>query len=334
MIVFGLMHANPENWSAEHGGFLPYGTKGVFAGAASCFFAYIGFDGIATSGEEAANPSKSIPRATLISMSIVTFAYVLMASALTLMVPYDLIHPSAAFADAFEEIGANWAKYVVAVGALSGMTTSLFGSLFALPRCVYAMASDGLIFSVFGFVHQKSQTPIVAVSVFGGTTAIIAMLFDVETLVQFLSIGTLMAYTIVSSSVIILRYRPEVRPEILQTDGNENSVSSSENDRTGLVAEDPAGQLKAKFRNFRRLENFCDRFDPGSLVTGSVFAMIFLMFVIGAILNYGDLDSWHCVLALIFFSIGVFFCLLLIYAHEPSKITLSFKVILIHFNSF
>uniref|UniRef100_A0A914VEE8 Amino acid permease/ SLC12A domain-containing protein n=1 Tax=Plectus sambesii TaxID=2011161 RepID=A0A914VEE8_9BILA len=181
------------------------GFNGVLAGAASCFFAYIGFDGLATAGEEASDPGRSIPIATFVSMSIVTGSYVLMAAALTLMIPYWQVHPTAAFSDAFETRGALWAKYIVAIGALSGMTTSLVGSMFALPRCVYAMANDGLIFKSLAQIHPKTQVPTYAVLVFGAATAMIALMFDIETLVEFLSIGTLMAYTIVSGSVIILR---------------------------------------------------------------------------------------------------------------------------------
>ncbi|KAK0393244.1 hypothetical protein QR680_000114 [Steinernema hermaphroditum] len=212
VVGYGMTFADFDLWtgSDESGvsNFFPMGISGTLAGAASCFFAYIGFDGLATAGEEAANPSRAIPLATFVSMSIVTTAYVSMSAALTLMVPYKEVHPTAAFADAFARRGAVWAKYVVSLGALSGMTTSLVGSMFALPRCVYAMAQDGLIFKTFAHINEKTKVPVNAVVVFGAATAIIALLFDIETLVEFLSIGTLLAYTIVSACVIILRYRP------------------------------------------------------------------------------------------------------------------------------
>jgi len=111
----------------------------------------------ATSSEEARNPAVSIPVATIVSMSAVTVGYILVSAALTLMVPYWTISTSAALPEAFSSIGLNWAKYVVSIGALCGMTTTLFGSLFSLPRCMYAMATDGLIFSFLGSVNQKTQ---------------------------------------------------------------------------------------------------------------------------------------------------------------------------------
>lgn len=111
----------------------------------------------ATSSEEARNPAVSIPLATVVSMSTVTLGYILVSAALTLMVPYYTISASAALPEAFESVGPKWTKYVVSIGALCGMTTTLFGSLFSLPRCMYAMATDGLLFSFLGSVNQKTQ---------------------------------------------------------------------------------------------------------------------------------------------------------------------------------
>ncbi|GAB6024755.1 hypothetical protein CHUAL_009882 [Chamberlinius hualienensis] len=207
IIVFGLYWAKGSNWT-DYGGFLPFGFSGVLAGAATCFYAFVGFDSIATSGEEAKNPSWSIPVATCVSMGIVTVTYVGVTTALTLMVPYVNINPDSALPDAFAQNGASWAKYIVAIGALCAMTTTLFGGLFALPRCVYAMADDGLFFQLFARVNQATQTPVINLIICSVLTGIMALLFDLGKLVEFMSIGTLMAYTIVSSSVIILRYQP------------------------------------------------------------------------------------------------------------------------------
>lgn len=132
VIGLGFAYAKLSNWSCEHGGFLPYGFTGVLAGiplfiyaantifiyiykigAATCFYAYVGFDSIATSGEEARDPAYSIPRATLFSMTIVTVGYVLVGAALTLVIPYWKINPTAALPEAFSSIGIPWAKYVI-----------------------------------------------------------------------------------------------------------------------------------------------------------------------------------------------------------------------------
>lgn len=157
VVVLGFWYADPKNWSAQEGGFLPYGVGGVIAGAATCFYAFVGFDSIATSSEEAKNPTISIPIATIISLVVVTVGYILVSAALTLMIPIRDINPAASLPDAFGELNLHWAKYAISIGALCGMTTTLVGSLFALPRCLYAMASDGLLFSCFGKINSKTQ---------------------------------------------------------------------------------------------------------------------------------------------------------------------------------
>ncbi|KAF9418792.1 hypothetical protein HW555_004459 [Spodoptera exigua] len=208
VIFLGFYYADIGNWSQKNGGFMPYGVSGVLAGAATCFYAFVGFDSISASSEEAKDPSRSIPIATILSMALVAFGYILVALALTLMVPYQTINPDAALPSALGAVHADWAKYAVAVGAVCGMTTTLLGSLFSLPRCLYAMSADGLLFGFFSDINNKSQIPIVNLIISGLSSALIALLFDLEKLVEFMSIGTLLAYTIVSAAVIILRYRP------------------------------------------------------------------------------------------------------------------------------
>lgn len=337
IIIYGFTLADTKNWTdPARGGFLPYGFSGVIAGAASCFFAYIGFDSIATSGEEAANPGRSIPVATFISMSIVTVAYVLVSMALTMMVPYNTVHPSAAFSDAFEQRGVMWAKFVVAVGALSGMTTSLVGSLFALPRCVYAMANDGLIFRTLSHIHAKTQVPTLAVVVFGAITAVIALLFDIETLVEFLSIGTLMAYTIVSSSVIILRYRPMSEVGLSSgvdgpnTDGSKTGSGIvadfvGSGDKDSIVDDDLGGFLKSAFYF---LKPWLGNYPPGTIVAFAVGAQIVFMLCWATALTHGRVfeGTWWSILLVILFSLLIILCFIVVCLHQQNKASLRFKV--------
>uniref|UniRef100_A0A915PIS6 Cationic amino acid transporter C-terminal domain-containing protein n=1 Tax=Setaria digitata TaxID=48799 RepID=A0A915PIS6_9BILA len=310
VVSYGFTFADLSLWSISDPGtgrssFFPYGIGGTFAGAASCFFAYIGFDGLATAGEEASDPSRTIPLATFISMSIVTVAYILMASALTLMVPFWEVNPTAAFSDAFASRHAMWAKYIVSIGAMSGMTTSLIGSMFALPRCVYAMAEDGLIFKTFGQVSDKTQVPLNAVIVFGAITSVIAFLFDIETLVEFLSIGTLLAYTIVSACVIVLRYRP--------TSSEDNFVEGN------------GGRLKSWMPGYSRLNIL----EPGRLVLWCVFTMIFAdagLSIIFATTFTHTIFGWIFIFIFGFIAACAF---VLICAHEQNNEHISFRVPLV-----
>ncbi|KAF2898149.1 hypothetical protein ILUMI_08019 [Ignelater luminosus] len=313
VIVVGFYYADEANWSSQQGGFLPFGFGGVIAGAATCFYAFVGFDSIATSGEEAKNPSFSIPVATVLSMAIVTVGYILVCTALTLVVPYYQVNPNAALPEAFGGIGVHWVKYLISLGAICGMTTTLFGSLFSLPRCMYAMASD-VISGVF--------------------SALIALLFDLEKLVEFMSIGTLLAYTIVSASVIILRYRPTVetlsRP--ISTPCSEMSASVSEVTTPGSEVVSLAGTLRPQYSWLNPLFGNCE---AGSVVTASVFVFTCFSGALCVLLQISSKDLkdgiWWTILLATFFILIMGGCILVIVAHYQNTITLRFRVPMVPF---
>ncbi|CAG0898708.1 unnamed protein product, partial [Cyprideis torosa] len=218
----GLFYVDIDNWK-KHDGFFPYGWSGVLTGAATCFYAFIGFDIIATTGEEAVNPKKSIPKAIVGSLVVALTAYTVTSLLITLMVPYPDIAEDSGLVEAFNYVRAPICHQIVAIGALTGLTVAMFGSMFPMPRVVYAMARDGLIFRFLGRVSTENNVPGLATFIFGLAAALAALLLSLEVLVQMMSIGTLLAYTLVSTCVLILRYQPqsttlvELLPESLRT---------------------------------------------------------------------------------------------------------------------
>lgn len=209
--------ANPANWKinvedipagidAGAGGFLPYGIAGVMAGAAKCFYGYVGFDCIATTGEEARNPARNIPLAIIFSLVIIFLSYFGVATVLTMALPYYLQDPVAPFPNLFDWLGWQEIKWIVSIGAIFSLCTNSLGAMFPLPRILYAMSSDGIIFKKLRTVNAKTRTPILATVISGVVSGTMALLFDLHQLIDMMSIGTLLAYTIVAISVLVLRY--------------------------------------------------------------------------------------------------------------------------------
>ncbi|OAD62068.1 High affinity cationic amino acid transporter 1 [Eufriesea mexicana] len=219
IIVAGSIKADPLNWQipmkeipptvqhAGSGGFMPFGVTGVMMGAAKCFYGFVGFDTVATTGEEAKNPQRNIPIAIVISLIIILLAYFSISTVLTMMLPYYDQNADAPFPHVFEKIGWPTIKWIVNIGATFALCTSLLGAMFPLPRILYAMGSDGVIFKQLANVHPKTMTPIFGTVVSGLFTGIMTLIFNLQQLIDMMSIGTLLAYTIVAVSVLILRYQ-------------------------------------------------------------------------------------------------------------------------------
>lgn len=223
VVISGFINVVPSNWSIPEsevpstcgekenescgtGGFAPYGFSGIIQGAATCFYGFIGFDVIATAGEEAKTPQKSIPIATVLSLFIIFLAYFFISTVLTMMWPYYDQNTNAPLPYVFDQIGWDVARYIVSVGAICGLCSSLFGAIFPLPRIIYAMSNDGLIFKFLGKIHPRFKTPLTGTLLAGFFTGLMSCVFDLQQLFTMMSIGTLMAYSMVAACVLILRY--------------------------------------------------------------------------------------------------------------------------------
>lgn len=198
---------------------MPYGLSGVMVGAVLVFFAFIGFDSISTHSEEAIKPQRDVPIGIIASLGLCTLLYVAVAGVITGMVPYPEIDVNAAVASAFTDRAKmeggsaflNAAGGLIAAGALAGMTSVLLITFLSQARIFLAMARDGLMpQSVFGAVHEKFKTPHIATMLTGGLMMIVAALTPIDKLEEMVNIGTLFAFVVVCSAVLILRIK---RPE-------------------------------------------------------------------------------------------------------------------------
>ncbi|KAF5472566.1 hypothetical protein F2P56_009277 [Juglans regia] len=202
IIVAGLMKADTKNYSS----FSPYGARGIFQASAVLFFAYVGFDAVSTMAEETKNPGRDIPIGLVGSMAITTLAYCLLAVTLCLMQSYKDINEDAPFSVAFEAVGMRWAKYIVAAGALKGMTTVLLVGAVGQARYLTHIARTHMLPPWLAHVNEKTGTPVNATVVMLAATAIIAFFTKLEILSNLLSISTLFIFMLVAFALIVRRY--------------------------------------------------------------------------------------------------------------------------------
>ena len=187
----------------------------MLAGAATIFFAYIGFDSVSTHAEEARNPRRDVPIGIISSLLICTVLYITVSAILTGMVPYDKINIDAPVSNAFAQVGLTWAQFLVSLGALTGITSVLLVMMLSQPRVMLAMARDRLIpQSFFGAIHHKFRTPwkstiltglFVATILTGCFVALMASFLPLRILAELVNIGTLLAFIIVCAAVLIMR---------------------------------------------------------------------------------------------------------------------------------
>ena len=188
-----------------------FGWGGVVAGASIVFFAFIGFDIVATAAEETKNPKKDLPRGIIGSLVICTLLYVAVSLVVVGMQPYDELSVTAPLADAFSSVGLDWASSLISVGALAGLTSVVMILMLGQSRVLFAMSRDHLLPPALGAVHPKYGTPYRITIATGVVVALLAGFLPLSTLAELVNIGTLFAFVLVSIAVIVLR---RTRPDL------------------------------------------------------------------------------------------------------------------------
>jgi APA family basic amino acid/polyamine antiporter len=209
LIFIGLAswYVNPTNWRP----FAPFGYSGIMTAAAIVFLAYVGFDAVSTTAEEAVNPQRDMPIGIMGSLAVATVLYVTVAAIMTGVVPYKQLNVADPVALVLNVLNMPWASAVVSVGALAGITSVLLVLLLGQPRILFAMSRDGLLPPLMSKVHERFRTPYLTTIITGTIVAVASALTPINVVAELCSIGTLFAFMIVSGGVLVLRHtRPEV----------------------------------------------------------------------------------------------------------------------------
>jgi APA family basic amino acid/polyamine antiporter len=206
VIGLGITYINRANWGHDWHSFAPFGFSGIGSAAAYVFFAYIGFDAVSTTAQEAKNPQRDLPIGIILSLAICTILYISVAGVLTGMVPFRDINIEAPVARAFLDRGLTGASHVITLGALAGLTSVMLVMLLGQTRVLYAMANDGLLpKGFFAAIHPRFRTPWKNTILVGLLAAAVGSVTPIDDIGKMVNIGTLLAFIIVCVAVMVLR---------------------------------------------------------------------------------------------------------------------------------
>ncbi|TVU26857.1 hypothetical protein EJB05_29426, partial [Eragrostis curvula] len=213
IIVMGFVHGDARNLTRpadparNPGGFFPHGAAGVFNGAAMVYLSYIGYDAVSTMAEEVERPERDIPAGVSGSVVLVTVLYCLMAVSMSMLLPYDAIDADAPFSGAFTgKAGMKWVSNVIGAGASLGILTSLMVAMLGQARYLCVIGRSGVMPPWLAKVHPRTATPVNASAFLGAVTAALALLADLDVLLNLVSIGTLFVFYMVANAVVFRRY--------------------------------------------------------------------------------------------------------------------------------
>ncbi|DAA19409.1 TPA: solute carrier family 7 (cationic amino acid transporter, y+ system), member 3-like [Bos taurus] len=309
------------------GGFAPFGFEGILQGAATCFYYYFGVDGIATKGVEALNPHRSIPWSIVITIFICFLAYSGVSAAFTLVVPYHQIQPH----DPLPQIILHswWlpARYFVTIGTLCNFISRIHSTMFRMPSLIYMMAEDGLLFRVLTRIHVHTGTHAVAIMSAGNLTGIMALLFRFTDLVDLVSVGTLLIYSLVAFSVLVLRYQPD--QNLSKNENTEEEIEMPDPEEHPLDSEPEARNSNILKSLWFPISTIPTR-KSGQIVYGCASLLVLLMIILSLILVQwssqgfsGDSEYTPVAVLLLLLIIGV---TVIIWRQPQNPIPLYFKV--------
>jgi APA family basic amino acid/polyamine antiporter len=214
-VGFGAAYVRREHLTPfippNTGEFGSFGWSGILRGAAIMFFAYVGFDAVSTAAQEARKPQRDLPVGILGSLAICTVIYIMVAIVLIGIVPYARLNVPDPLAVGIDATGLTWLSPVIKISALFGLFSTMLVTLLGQTRIFYSMSRDGLLPAAFGRVHPRWRTPHVSTALTGVAVSIAAGLLPISVLSQLVSIGTLLAFVLVSIGVIVLR---RTRPDL------------------------------------------------------------------------------------------------------------------------
>jgi len=202
-IIIAAPHIKMENYSD----FMPFGWHGVAVGAATIFFAYVGFDAVATAAEESKNPNRDLPIGIIGSLTICTILYIAVALALTGIVHYTDLNNAEPMAHALRVNGSNLGSALIGTGAIAGMVAVLLVLMYGQSRIFFVMSRDGLIPAVFSKLHKKFQTPHISCMIVTAAVALTSGFTPIQTMGHMTSLGTLFAFMVVAVAVLVLRVK-------------------------------------------------------------------------------------------------------------------------------
>lgn len=200
-LVVGIFHVNTQNWHP----FMPFGIKGVFAGAASVFFAFSGFDAVSTSAEEVKNPQKNLPRGIVSSLIACTLIYIVVCLVLTGLTSYTKLNVADAMSFALSSVNQGWAASIISVGAVIGIIAVMLAYSYGASRILFSVSRDGLLPKVFSKVNKKTNVPTLSTLVVGIAGALMTGLVDLKQLADLANIILIGTFMLVAVSVIVFR---------------------------------------------------------------------------------------------------------------------------------